>query len=113
MESIVFLLPSFFGFGGYTYWGQIEFTDYPQYMGIIVLIFAIYSYFSSNKIKYFLIATLVFALLISFGRYFEFFYSIFYNFLPLFNKFRVMHMQMIYCLTSWLVTLLLLIQSIK
>ncbi|MAP61366.1 MAG: hypothetical protein CMF82_00190, partial [Candidatus Marinimicrobia bacterium] len=29
IESIVFLLPSFFGFGGYTYWGYIEFTDYP------------------------------------------------------------------------------------
>ena len=89
IESIVFLLPSFFGFGGHTYWGYIEFTDYPQYMGIIVLIFAIYSYFSSNKIKYFIYATLIFALLISFGRYFQFFYNIFYDFFPMFNKFRV------------------------
>ena len=89
IESIVFLLPSFFGFGGYTYWGYIEFTDYPQYMGVIVLVFAIYSYFSSNKIKYFIYTTLIIALLISFGRYFQFFYNIFYDFLPLFNKFRV------------------------
>jgi len=89
IESIVFLLPSFFGFGGYTYWGQIEFTDYPQYMGVIVLIFAIYGCFSSNRIKPFLITMLISALLISFGRYFEGFYSIFYNFFPLFNKFRV------------------------
>ncbi len=89
IESIVFLLPSFFGFGGYTYWGYIEFTDYPQYMGIIVLIFALYSYFSSKKIKYFIYATLIFALLISFGRYLPFFYNLFYDFFPLFNKFRV------------------------
>ena len=89
IESIVFLLPSFFGFGGYTYWGLIEFTDYPQYMGIIVLIFAIYGCFSSTKIKYFLITTLLFSLFISFGRFFQDFYAIFYNFLPLFNKFRV------------------------
>lgn len=90
IESIVFLLPSFFGFGGYTYWGQIEFTDYPQYMGVIVLIFSIYACcFSSNKIKLFLISTLFFSLFIAFGRYFQDFYSIFYNYFPFFNKFRV------------------------
>ena len=89
IESIVFLLPSFFGFGGHTYWGLIEFTDYPQYMGLIVIIFAIYGCFSSKKIKYFLIATLLFAFLISLGRYFEVFYSIFYYSFPFFDKFRV------------------------
>jgi len=89
IESIVFILPSFFGFGGHTYWGLIEFTDYPQYMGVVVLIFAIFSYFSSKKIKYFLFTVLLFALLISFGRYFEIFYGIFYNYFPFFNKFRV------------------------
>ncbi len=89
IESIVFLLPSFFGFGGYTYWGLIEFTDYPQYMGLIVLFFAIFSFFSSKKIKYFLFTVLLFSLFISFGRYFESFYSVFYNYFPFFSKFRV------------------------
>ena len=57
IESIVFFIPSFFGFGGQTYWGEIAFTDYPQYMGLIVLIFAIYGCFKSSKrIKYFLLS---------------------------------------------------------
>tara|TARA_Y100000814_G_scaffold88607_1_gene59910 strand:+ start:563 stop:3202 length:2640 start_codon:yes stop_codon:yes gene_type:complete len=90
IESLVFFIPSFFGFGGQTYWGDISFTDYPQYMGLVVLIFAIYGAFkSSRKIKYFFIIMSVIALLIAFGRHFESFYRLFYNYLPLFNKFRV------------------------
>ena len=40
-EALTMLFPSFYGFGGpYTYWGSMPFTDYPNYMGIIILILA-------------------------------------------------------------------------
>ena len=56
-EYITFILPSFYGFGGQLYSGGMPFTDYPNYSGILVLLLAIYSIFSSkgNKLKYFLL----------------------------------------------------------
>ena len=53
-ELATFFIPSFFGFGGVTYWGNMPFTDYPNYMGIIVLIFAIIGIINyENKIKWY------------------------------------------------------------
>ena len=40
-EILTFFIPSAFGFGGQSYWGFMPFTDYPNYMGIIILILAI------------------------------------------------------------------------
>jgi len=42
-EMMTFLIPSFYGFGGSTYWGDMPFTDYPNYMGILALLLAIYA----------------------------------------------------------------------
>ena len=88
-EMATFLIPSFHGFGGATYWGKMPFTDYPNYMGILVVIFSIIGMlFSKNKIKWFFIIMIFFSLLLSFGKNF-FLYEIFYDFFPFFNKFRV------------------------
>ena len=47
-----FFIPSFYGFGGGTYWGNMPFTDYPNYMGIIVITLAIIGIlFYKKKIK--------------------------------------------------------------
>ena len=37
---ITFIIPSFYGFGGSTYWGTIEpaMTDFPNYLGIFTLL---------------------------------------------------------------------------
>ena len=96
-EMLTFFLPSAFGFGGQTYWGYMPFTDYPNYMGIIVLSLAILGFVSKRKesISWFLLITSVLALLISFGKHFSFFYDIFYDFFPYFNKFRVPAMILI------------------
>ena len=40
-EISTFFIPSYYGFGGAAYWGNMPFTDYPNYMGIIVLTLAI------------------------------------------------------------------------
>jgi len=64
-------------------------------MGIIVLSLAIIGFlFSEKKIKWFFASTALFALLISFGKNF-FFYQIFYDYFPYFNKFRVPAMFLI------------------
>ena len=89
-EMLTFLNPSYYGFGGATYWGNMPFTDYPNYMGIIVLLFAIYGIFTyKDRFRIFLITASIFALLLSFGHHFKPFYQFFYTFFPYFNKFRV------------------------
>ena len=89
-EMLTFVNPSYYGFGGATYWGSMPFTDYPNYMGILVLLFAIYGMFVyKDRFRIFLITALIFTLLLSFGHHFKPFYQFFYSFFPYFNKFRV------------------------
>jgi len=94
-EMSTFFIPSYYGFGGTAYWGNMPFTDYPNYMGIIVLTLAIIGLlFSDKNIKWFFASTALLALLISFGKNL-FFYQIFYDYFPYFNKFRVPAMFLI------------------
>jgi hypothetical protein len=70
-EMSTFFIPSFYGFGGATYWGNMPFTDFPNYMGIIVLTLALIGIlFHESKIKWYFLTTGLLALLISFGKYF-------------------------------------------
>ena len=88
-EMMTFLVPSFFGFGGGTYWGTMPHTDYPNYMGILILLFAVYgAFFNRNNFKYVLLFTILISLLLSFGKHL-FLYQLFYDHFPYFNKFRV------------------------
>jgi len=94
-EMSTFFIPSYYGFGGAAYWGNMPFTDYPNYMGIIVLSLAIVGFlFSEKRIKWFFALTALLALLISFGKNF-FLYQLFYDYFPYFNKFRVPAMFLI------------------
>lgn len=95
-ETMTFLVPSFYGFGGRTYWGDMPFTDYPNYMGIIALALALYAFVRIRKrLVLFLIFVSIGSLLISFGRHFSLLYSLLYDYLPFFNKFRVPAMILI------------------
>jgi len=95
-EMMTFIIPSFYGFGGQTYWGNMPFTDYPNYMGILVLALAIAGFVlnlarggQNRLLIIFSGLTLLFSLLISFGHHFSACYKLFYNYFPYFNKFRV------------------------
>jgi len=89
-EMLTFLIPSFFGFGGPTYWGSMPFTDYPNYMGIVPLALAVYAAVRARgTLRAYLVALTAVALLISFGKHFLPLYGLLYDHLPFFNKFRV------------------------
>lgn len=95
-EMLTFLIPSGYGFGGQTYWGKMPFTDYPNYMGIIFLLLAVFALIRKrNTLVWFLAGTTLLALLISFGRHFGLVYNLFYDFIPFFSKFRVPSMILI------------------
>ena len=90
VEMMTFLVPSWLGFGGSTYWGSMPFTDYPNYMGILPLFLAVVGLLSVRKREVlFLGLVALFSLLISFGKHLGFLYRLLYEELPYFNKFRV------------------------
>lgn len=101
-EMMTFLVPSFYGFGGVTYWGNMPFTDYPNYMGILVLALALVAVFKRVPLSGFFGSAIVLALLLSFGHNFETFYRLFYDYFPYFNKFRVpvMILVLVQCLVA-------------
>lgn len=95
-EMLTFFIPSAYGFGGLPYWGHMPFTDFPNYMGLIVLMLALAGILLDRRgITLFLSITVVLALLLSFGKHFSLIYDLFYRFAPFFNNFRVPSMVLI------------------
>ena len=110
-EIMTFVVPSWYGFGKHrfnpgtttepftanTYWGPQPFVDGPYYMGIILLLFAVWGFVRNRKDPFvlFLALTFVFALLVSFGKEFPLVYKLMFDFFPMFNKFRVPSMILI------------------
>jgi len=72
------------------YWGFMPFHTMVDYVGIVTIIFAFVALWVLRK-NSIIIALGVFSLfliLLSFGKHFEVFYSLFFNYFPFFNKFR-------------------------
>lgn len=113
-EMMTFGVPNYFGFGKMnvgnevqsTYWGQMPFTDAANYMGIGVLALAIFGawHWRRDTFVQFLIATALFALILSFGKNMPLLYNLFFNAVPNFNKFRAP--QMALALTQFAVPIL-------
>ncbi|MBN2710255.1 MAG: hypothetical protein JXR46_14525 [Calditrichaceae bacterium] len=72
------------------YWGQMPFTQSYEYIGIITIILAIFGmiYYRKEKFILSLIIFMAFLILLSFGRHFQIFYGLFYDYVPFFDKFR-------------------------
>ena len=95
-ELLTFIIPSALGFGGQTYWGNMPFTDYPNYMGIVILVLAAIGFVHRrDPLMWFLLGTSILAIFISFGKNLNIIYDLFYSFFPYFNKFRVPAMILI------------------
>ncbi len=73
-----------------TYWGHMPFTQSYEYMGVITLLLALLGLIAYRKEKSILsmIIFVLWLILLSFGRHLEWFYALFYNYVPYFNKFR-------------------------
>lgn len=94
-EVLTFVFPWAFGFGKETYWGSMPFTDYPNYLGVITVIFSVIAIFRvRTRTIWFLVTAAVLATLLSFGKHFPF-YNLMFHYFPYFNKFRVPVMVLI------------------
>lgn len=90
LEMMTFVIPSFMGFGGETYWGKMPFTDYPLYFSVLVLLLSGIAFvLKRNRLTWFFGTLALFSLLVSFGKHVPILYTPMYKFLPYFNKFRI------------------------
>ncbi|MFC2139604.1 YfhO family protein [Bacteroidota bacterium] len=104
-EVMTFFVPSYYGSGKSiykgpltnnqeyqinTYFGQMPFVDAPQYMGIIILLLALYGIYVRWKdpLVQFITLLIGVSLLLSFGRNFPVLYDLFYSYVPYFKTFR-------------------------
>lgn len=71
------------------YWGSEPFVQGPIYLGAIVFFLFVFGAFAyKNKLKWWLIGSVVLCVLIALGKNFATFYQLLYNIVPMFNKFR-------------------------
>lgn len=89
IETLTFIIPSFAGFGGDTYWGEMPFTDFPNYLGVVVVLLAVLGLvLQRNRLTIFLGITALLTLLIACGSYVPPVSYIMLHILPFFGKFR-------------------------
>ena len=71
------------------YWGMQPFTHGPVYMGAIVMFLFILSLFVvKGPYKWALLAATIFSVLLSWGHNFMWFTKLFFDYFPMYNKFR-------------------------
>ena len=71
------------------YWGEKRFTEGPWYFGAIVCFLFVFGLIVvKDRLKWWLLITVVLTMLLSFGKNFPFVSDLFFNYFPLYNKFR-------------------------
>jgi hypothetical protein len=95
-EMLTFLVPHSFGFGKDLYLGHMPFTDYPNYLGVVVSALALVGVVAvRGRWVSFLCVTWVVATLVSFGNFLPVLYAPLFKLMPFFDKFRVPVMVLI------------------
>ena len=88
-----------------TYWGEKQFTSGPFYFGaIICFLFVLGLFIVKNRLKWWILSAVILTMLLSFGKNFPFVSDIFFNYFPLYNKFRAV--ESILAVASFLVPVL-------
>ena len=90
------VMPAAAGFGKATYVGRMPFTDYPNYLGLLVLGLAVASWLSGRRQLVIGLGVItLLALLVAMGRFSPGLYQLCYEALPYFDKLRVPSMAMV------------------
>jgi hypothetical protein len=95
-EMLTFVFPWAFGFGKSTYWGTLNFTDYPNYLGLVTVVCCVLALaLARSAATWLLVVVALFATTLSFGKFLPVLYGPMFKFFPYFNKFRVPVMALI------------------
>ena len=78
------------------YWGTQPFTSGPVYAGaIIFFLFILGLFIVKSTIKWWILATTLLSVMLSWGGNFTLFTDLFYNYFPMYNKFRSVSMTLV------------------
>jgi hypothetical protein len=95
LQSIGQQLPVSYYWGGMTKEGEVG-TSGPPYAGAVICLLAILGFFVLDRThKWWVLATIAIAIILSWGSYFEGFNGLLYQYLPLYNKFRAPSMILV------------------
>lgn len=84
------------GIQSYTYWGDKPFTSGPAYVGAVVAFMGILGFvLVRSRVKWWLLGGGVLLVLMSLGRNLDWFNSMLFAHLPLYNKFRTVEMALV------------------
>ena len=79
-----------------TYWGPQPFTAGPMYMGAItVFLFVLGMLLCKGREKWWLFGAIIVTVLLSWGHHFMWFTKLWFNYVPMYNKFRTVSMALI------------------
>ena len=79
-----------------TYWGPQPFTAGPMYMGAVTIFLFIFGLcWWKGREKWWAVAASLLAILLALGSNFLWFTKLFYDFVPLYNKFRTVSMALV------------------
>ncbi len=71
------------------YWGPKPFTEGPWYFGAAICFLFVFGLLAvKNRLKWWVLGTVVLTMLLSFGGNFPYISDLFFNYFPLYNKFR-------------------------
>lgn len=83
-------------FSGALYWGDQPFTEGPVYLGaVICFLFLFGLFFSKSNHRWWILAVSILAIFMSWGKYLPGLNNFLFDYLPLYNKFRVPTMTLI------------------
>ncbi|PRD46876.1 YfhO family protein [Sphingobacterium haloxyli] len=72
-----------------TYWGEKMFTSGPWYFGAaVIFLFILGLVIVNGKIKWWILSATVLTILLAFGRHFPLVSDLFFDYFPMYNKFR-------------------------
>ena len=78
------------------YWGPQPFTAGPMYMGAItVFLFLLGLFLYKGKEKWWMLAATILAVFLALGSHFMWFTRLFYDYVPMYNKFRTVSMALV------------------
>lgn len=72
-----------------TYWGEKMFTSGPWYFGAaVIFLFILGLVIVKDKIKWWILTATILTILLAFGRHFPLISDVFFDYFPMYNKFR-------------------------
>ena len=95
------------------YWGSLDFTSGPPYLGaIICFLFLLSIAYLKSEHKWWMIALSTLAIVMAWGKFFPGFNYFLFDHLPLYNKFRAPSMSLVLLQLLWPIASILTVQQI-